>query len=611
MQPQFRSTSIKWSARARFLNALAAGITALCIIPASSYAAAPTDWMVNGGYGIGVHWTTLSLPAGGGSRVTYCTAVNNFDVNNFAQQLVDAGANYVLFTISHAEMYFAFPNPRLEGLFNSIGVSRTCTRDLYSDLYNALNPKGIKMMFYYPSFADPNQDSDWYYVSQRGVNNAYFAQLQYDLVADVGARYGTKLAGWWVDNLWTTDLFNLYNVFTYTASLRTSSATRDVAYNLGSCIWNNLPNAQNAASFEDYQAGEGCDANDNYDMIEVPSGPGATAGEGGTRWHAWHTLNNCWVNSIPGTDCASSIRFENNNLILYAKYINARGGVNTFNVAPYQNIPLISTPIMSQLRAVKAAVKQGPSSVVLNDGDSGISYSSGWFVAGNSGSFIDSSHATTAAGQTAQFTFTGTGINWYSVVSPYHGKADVYIDGRLSSTVDLYSTTRHEVSKVYSNLALSRGSHTIKIQTRSDHNSASQGYYVEVDALEYFRMTRVDDGMATYSGTWGTSTIPSLYASTSHFTTTANSYAQYSFTGSNIAVYGVRSPQHGKMDVYIDGSLKATVDAYQTQWTANTPLFSLTGLTNASHTVKITERSDRNPASTGNYCEIDAFEYGT
>lgn len=37
-------------------------------------------------------------------------------------------------------------------------------------------------MFYYPSFADTNQDPDWYYVSQRGVNDAYFAQPQYDLL---------------------------------------------------------------------------------------------------------------------------------------------------------------------------------------------------------------------------------------------------------------------------------------------------------------------------------------------------------------------------------------------------------------------------------------------
>lgn len=43
------------------------------------------------GYGIGVHWTTATVPAKGNS-LPYQEAVNAFDLKSFVEQVVEMGA---------------------------------------------------------------------------------------------------------------------------------------------------------------------------------------------------------------------------------------------------------------------------------------------------------------------------------------------------------------------------------------------------------------------------------------------------------------------------------------------------------------------------------------
>lgn len=572
--------------------AMGAAVSASAIAgPAQPTQALPvvsTDWMVNAGYGVALHWTTQSVPSAGGSPAPFCTAVNNFDVNLLASQLQAAGAGYLLFTISHAQMHLPFPNAKLDSVISG----RTCSRDLPLDMYNALAPLGIKLMFYYPSIAT-SDDPVWQSASQWDTNKPYFAQLQYDIVTEIGNRYGTKLAGWWVDNS-MGGYGSIYNHSTYAAALRASNPNRVIAFNFSSIgSWNSTQ----GAGIEDYQGGE------SNDLSRLPSS--RYSGEGGTQWQTFSYLDDFWVHTASG---APVPRYSDNKISLYAKSVINGNGVLTLNAAPYQD-GLISSATMSQLQALKAATRgaSGDTSVV---DDRSVSYGSGWSQASAESYHLNTGTYTQTSDATASYTFTGTAVTWYGPKGPDHGRADVRIDGGAPVTVDLYSANREDVASVFSATGLSAGSHSISITTRSDKNASSSSTYVEVDALEYKTGSRTDDTSSAiaYSSGWATSTIPAHYGGSAHYTQTAGSQATFTFSGTNVTWYTVKAPDHGKVDISIDGGAAQIVDLYQSQWTSNTPAFNVTGLSPGTHTIKITARSDKNSSSSNYYVEVDGFQ---
>lgn len=87
-------------------------------------------------------------------------------------------------------------------------------------------------------------------------------------------------------------------------------------------------------------------------------------------------------------------------------------------------------------------------------------------------------------GAKAEFTFNGKGIKWIAAKANQLGKAKVYIDGVLQTTVDLYSLTAKAKQTVYQKTRLTSGSHTIRIEVTGQKNTGSKGYYVDIDAFE-------------------------------------------------------------------------------------------------------------------------------
>ncbi|MEH7087328.1 discoidin domain-containing protein, partial [Neobacillus drentensis] len=125
--------------------------------------------------------------------------------------------------------------------------------------------------------------------------------------------------------------------------------------------------------------------------------------------------------------------------------------------------------------------------------DPDLTYTGNWTASGfPSGYYNDTDHFTTTAGSTAEYTFNGTSIAWYGVKGSDHGKADVYIDDALDSTIDLYQATRSVQSLIYTKTGLRSGFHTIKIVVRSDRNPSASNNYVEVDYLEYADIEEID-----------------------------------------------------------------------------------------------------------------------
>ena len=95
-------------------------------------------------YGLFITWTSQVFPRNG-ERKDYNTAVSEFNVDGFVNQVVKTGAGLVVFNTAHAEMYFPAPIKALD----SILPGRTTKRDLIAELSHALALHGVKLFLYY------------------------------------------------------------------------------------------------------------------------------------------------------------------------------------------------------------------------------------------------------------------------------------------------------------------------------------------------------------------------------------------------------------------------------------------------------------------------------
>jgi Alpha-L-fucosidase len=184
---------------------------------------ANTDWMVAAKYGLMFHWTSQSEPQEGPPS-SYCDAVRNFDVDQFAKMVSATGAGFVVFTTSHAGFYFPGPN----AVIDSILPGRSCSRDLIGDMADALNRHHIRLELY---FHPGHDDAPWWRRTHfDNDKNAYFQQWR-AIISSIGSQYGKKLAGWWFDDA----------AFTYypfnpdweqmSAAARAGNSDRVIAYN--------------------------------------------------------------------------------------------------------------------------------------------------------------------------------------------------------------------------------------------------------------------------------------------------------------------------------------------------------------------------------------------
>jgi hypothetical protein len=86
------------------------------------------------------------------------------------------------------------------------------------------------------------------------------------------------------------------------------------------------------------------------------------------------------------------------------------------------------------------------------------------------------------AGATAEFTFDGPSLLWFTSRGPDRGIARVTIDARAPESVDLYrSTASFQETFLFDELG--DGPHTVRIEASGTRSSASSGSLVDVDAF--------------------------------------------------------------------------------------------------------------------------------
>ncbi len=90
------------------------------------------------------------------------------------------------------------------------------------------------------------------------------------------------------------------------------------------------------------------------------------------------------------------------------------------------------------------------------------------------------------AGATAKFTFTGTQIGIISAKGPNMGIADIYVDGVLVTSVDLYDPAA-SWQYIIQVTGLANATHTVQIRVSGLKNASSSGTGIVVDGIRYYQ----------------------------------------------------------------------------------------------------------------------------
>ncbi|MGW3951892.1 hypothetical protein ACWEKM_13330 [Streptomyces sp. NPDC004752] len=117
------------------------------------------------------------------------------------------------------------------------------------------------------------------------------------------------------------------------------------------------------------------------------------------------------------------------------------------------------------------------------------------------------------------------------------------------------------------------------------------------------------DSQLTYTGSWAYNPGPVAgdMNGDETYTDTPGDSVQYTFNGTEVKWATSTSNNRGKADVYIDGVLDATVDAYTAGSVRQNVVYDKGGLSSGRHTIKIVVSSSKNPNSGGNYIVVDGI----
>jgi hypothetical protein len=279
-----------------------------------------------------MHWLPNTMPAYGDAK-PYCQAVRDLDVNKLAETVKQAGADYFIFSLAQRQF---FPMPLRAA--DAVMPGRACAgRDLVRDLADAFTRRGIRFILYYHHGVG---DADWARAAGfLSPDKSRFFGHEAAILSEIGARYGTKLSGWWFDDRYPAQPFEQLD-----HAAKTGNANRLVAFN----SWI-MPKS---TDFQDFWAGEM-----GGELHQLPSsgtfndhGPLA-----GLQPHILIYVDDPWLHGTKDTKIGPPL-FTAAQLIDFIRDTNAKGGPVTMNIGVYQD-GTFSRETLGELAAIRSAIR--------------------------------------------------------------------------------------------------------------------------------------------------------------------------------------------------------------------------------------------------------------
>ena len=200
-----------------------------------------------------------------------------------------------------------------------------------------------------------------------------------------------------------------------------------------------------------------------------------------------------------------------------------------------------------------------------DDRSSAITYAGSWSQVADSSAASGTLTRTKTVGDTASFTFTGTGVRLITATGTDHGYFKVSIDGGeaqlvTSAHVDTEQNKPTQL-EAYRIENLSPGQHTIKVE-----NVGFDGAnVVDIDAFDVLGSTAVqapiyndsDTSFFTFTGSWqhatGKNWTQGDHSGDETFSKTAGDSYTFTFTGVGFDIIAPFSSNHGSATVTVDG----------------------------------------------------------
>ena len=278
-----------------------------------------TDWFRNAGVGVMLHFLKAVFVPEGGTK-EYNEVVNNFDVDHFAENCKEAGANYVMFALGQNDGYYCSPNRAYDSIVGVTSGTLCSTRDLPADLFKALDKRGIKMMFYLPGnppIRNQLVDQKFKYTFGKDSPTSQFTQSCWEaVIREWSLRYGKNLSGWWFDGLYRggiietrSDMSLQHNISTHTLAAKAGNHNRIVTYNYG------VNTIQSNSPYDDYSAGE------EGKIVQVPQKRWVVDG---VQWFLFTYLGETWGKK--------GMRFKTPELVKWSQKVFANDGVICFDI---------------------------------------------------------------------------------------------------------------------------------------------------------------------------------------------------------------------------------------------------------------------------------------
>lgn len=247
----------------------------------------------------------------------------------------------------------------------------------------------------------------------------------------------------------------------------------------------------------------------------------------------------------------------------------------------------------------------------FEDNDKALRYTGPWSSTASSSYSGGTSMQLNASGS-VEFGFKGNTIEWIGSKGVNYGIADVYIDDVKVASPSLYSEKPLTQQSLFIIKSLGNGRHTIKIQWTGQHDKSakkSDDAAIGIDKLIVSNLITSFDDAVSYQGIWGSGYSQKFTGGMQKFSTEQNSSAEFSFTGTQVALLANTGPSYGKANIYIDGVLVTNdpVDWYSSKAKYQVPVFVSPLLASGDHKIKVVSIGQKNARSIGTVVTIDAI----
>lgn len=324
-----------------------------------------TDWFKDAKWGVMLHYLSRAPGAKPGTdpgddfgAKQWNERINNFNCVALSEQLAEIGAGYLLISVGQNCGYYLAPNAAYDSVVGEI-PSKCSERDLISDLFDVLNPNGIKLMTYLPCHppaknipvlekfkCTPNwkdREVQWcglkktdYKIAEDVDERLSCCQMLWNnVIREWSERWGNKVVGWWIDGGHNADLMYDHddepNFQSLSNALKAGNPESIIALASGRI------DSFKYAPIDDYTAGE----MGGYLRVHQ-----IKRWKDGIQYHTLNTLGHGWGES--------PTRYTNGDFVAaFTREINEKEGVVTWDTPPAMD-GTIPDEFMKQLKQIDA-----------------------------------------------------------------------------------------------------------------------------------------------------------------------------------------------------------------------------------------------------------------